>query len=230
MGDGNNPTRPGTLLVHRLYGIQTHSVLFLVLVLFDVFVTFADFNSDGINGILNVHNTLRAKIAKGIYVAKDNSKSPATNMQKMVWSDELQRSAQNFANSCPTGHSGTPGVGENIFWYWTTVNIKDLNQYGISASQGWEKEFQEYGWPYEKYDRNLYEGGISHATQMAWANSNQIGCGVTQCPDGSWKKITVVCQYKPPGNYFGQMIYDDGPTCSNCPKGTSCESSTGLCV
>ena len=35
-------------------------------------------------GILNVHNTLRSKIAKGTYVAKKDRKPSATNMLQMV--------------------------------------------------------------------------------------------------------------------------------------------------
>ncbi|CAD6196139.1 unnamed protein product [Caenorhabditis auriculariae] len=189
----------------------------------------ANFGSSGQQGILNAHNNLRSSIALGNYVVKGARKATATNMLQMKWDSGLEQSAQNYANRCPTGHSGTNGVGENLYWYWSS-NVGDLNQYGAMASAAWAKEFQDKGWPTNYFDNNLFNTGIGHATQMAWANSGKIGCGVSQCQDGSWQKVTVVCQYKPPGNYLGQYIYNSGKTCSQCPSGTQCVQNSGLCA
>ncbi|CAA94344.1 SCP domain-containing protein [Caenorhabditis elegans] len=192
----------------------------------------ADFGSSGQNGIINAHNTLRSKIAKGTYVAKGTQKSPGTNLLKMKWDSAVAASAQNYANGCPTGHSGDAGLGENLYWYWTSGSLGDLNQYGSAASASWEKEFQDYGWKSNLMTIDLFNTGIGHATQMAWAKSNLIGCGVKDCGRDSngLNKVTVVCQYKPQGNFINQYIYVSGATCSGCPSGTSCETSTGLCV
>lgn len=48
-------------------------------------------------------------------------------------------------------------------------------------------------------DADLFDSGIGHATQMAWAETNKIGCGVKNCgKDSSMNnmyKVAVVCQY-----------------------------------
>ncbi|CAL2040817.1 unnamed protein product [Caenorhabditis brenneri] len=193
----------------------------------------ADFNFNGQNGIINAHNALRSKIAKGTYVAKGTQKPAGANILKMKWDATVASSAQSYANGCPNGHSGAPGLGENLYWYWTSGSLGDLNQYGEKASASWESEFQKYGWKSNLLTVDLFNTGIGHATQMAWAKSNLVGCGVKDCgrdASNGMNKVTVVCQYKPQGNYLNQYIYVSGNTCSGCPSGTKCESSTGLCI
>ncbi|CAB3409436.1 unnamed protein product [Caenorhabditis bovis] len=189
------------------------------------------FSSTGQSQILNVHNTLRSRLAKGTYVAKGTRKPSGSNILKMKWDASVAASAQAYANQCPTGHSGVNGLGENLYWYWTSASLGDLNRFGAMASQAWEKEFQDYGWKTNKFDMALFNTGVGHATQMAWAKTGLIGCGVKNCgKDRGMNKVAVVCQYKPAGNYLGQNIYESGATCSKCPSGTKCESASGLCV
>ncbi|CAI5447269.1 unnamed protein product [Caenorhabditis angaria] len=204
----------------------------LVLLSFVVIGINAQFSSTGQASIVNAHNDLRSQIAKGTYTAKGTKKPAGSNILKMKWDSSLQAQAQAYANTCPTGHSGTNGVGENLYWLWTSGSLGDLNQYGAKASAAWANEFQQYGWASNLLTVDLFNTGIGHATQMAWAKTGTIGCGVKACYDNSNKmnKVAVVCQYKPPGNYLNQYIYTTGSTCSACPSGTSCESSSGLCV
>ena len=42
-----------------------------------------------------------------------------------------------------------------------------------------------------------------HYTQVVWANTLSVGCGVAVCPTGT----IVVCNYAPPGNYVGEKPY-----------------------
>ncbi|KAF1758024.1 hypothetical protein GCK72_014482 [Caenorhabditis remanei] len=204
---------------------------FVLLLLFIIGCN-ADFGFTGQNGIVNAHNTLRSKIAKGNYVAKGTQKPSGANILKMKWDSSIATSAQNYANRCPTGHSGTSGLGENLYWYWTSGSLGDLNQYGAAASAAWEDEFQKYGWNSNLLTIDVFNTGIGHATQMAWAKTNLIGCGVKDCgrDTNGLNKVTVVCQYKPQGNYLNQYIYVSGTPCSGCPSGTKCETITGLCV
>lgn len=62
---------------------------------------------------------------------------------------------------------------------------------------------------------------------MAWSSTWKVGCGVKRCQSGS--QIVVVCHYDPAGNIVNRNVYSHGSTCSACPGGTTCDSSTGLC-
>ncbi|PIC34968.1 hypothetical protein B9Z55_014469 [Caenorhabditis nigoni] len=192
------------------------------------------FSKTGQNNIVDAHNKLRSSIAKGTYIARGTKKPAGSNILKIKWDKTVAASAQSFANKCPTGHSKGTGYGENLYWRWSTSSPKDLNEFGLRASDAWSSEFGKYGWKTNKMDRALFGSGVGHATQMAWANTGGIGCGVKNCGKDKTKngmyKVVVVCQYKGPGNYMGQDIYKSGKTCSSCPSKTKCEKSTGLCV
>ncbi|PIC24616.1 hypothetical protein B9Z55_017880 [Caenorhabditis nigoni] len=193
------------------------------------------FSSTGQTGIVNVHNVLRSKIAKGTYNAAGTIEPAAANMRKMIWDASLATSAQNYVNGCPDDHSGTSGVGENMYWSWSSqAPPSNLDSFGVSASNSWEKEFQDYGWTSIVLDMATFNTGIGHATQMAWANTNLVGCGVKNCGKdstmGNMYKVEVVCQYKSQGNILNTNIYQKGNSCSACASGSTCEVSSGLCA
>uniref|UniRef100_A0A1I7TDQ9 SCP domain-containing protein n=1 Tax=Caenorhabditis tropicalis TaxID=1561998 RepID=A0A1I7TDQ9_9PELO len=126
----------------------------------------------------------------------------------------------------------------SLLWIHMLISLtKNKNNsffQGTAASAAWEKEFQDYGLNSINMDVALFNSGVGHATQMIWANTNLIGCGVKNCGRDStmmnMNKISVVCQYKKPGNVMGQPIYQKGETCSSCPASSKCDASSGLCV
>uniref|UniRef100_A0A8R1DUF2 SCP domain-containing protein n=1 Tax=Caenorhabditis japonica TaxID=281687 RepID=A0A8R1DUF2_CAEJA len=194
----------------------------------------AQFGPEAQDDIVNAHNALRSSIAKGEYVAKGISEPSAADMLKISWDNSVATSAQNYANTCPTGHSHEEGLGENLFWSWASGSLEPIDQYGEEAASSWEQEFQSYGWTSNILDVATFNTGIGHATQMAWSKTGLVGCGVKDCgPDPSmnnWNQVVVVCQYKEQGNILNAPIYDEGDTCSACPSGTSCEVEAGLCA
>ncbi|CAI2351494.1 unnamed protein product [Caenorhabditis sp. 36 PRJEB53466] len=206
---------------------------FLVLLSLFAFSS-AQFSSSAQTEIVNEHNSLRSSIAKGTFVARETTEPEAADMLKLKWDNSLATSAQNYANTCPTGHSGDDGIGENIFWSWSSGSLGSLDEYGVTASDSWQQEFQDNGWTSNVLDVATFNTGIGHATQMVWSKTGSIGCGVKNCgPDPSmnnWNQVVVVCQYKQQGNILNSPIYKKGSTCSACPSGTSCESSSGLCA
>ncbi|UMM33272.1 hypothetical protein L5515_006813 [Caenorhabditis briggsae] len=194
--------------------------------------TSAKFTAVGIKHILRAHNDLRSDIALGVYDAAGSIKPPATNMRKMTWDSSLATSAQAFAETCPTNHSNADGLGENIFFSYSATDKNSLDYYGARASQLWEEEFQQYGWDSTTMDDNA--SNIKDATQMAWAETGLIGCGVKVCgkdkSGASQFKYVVVCHYKKPGNKIGAEIYQPGDTCTACSAGLTCETASGLCA
>ncbi|MCP4457937.1 MAG: hypothetical protein GY816_07935 [Cytophagales bacterium] len=115
----------------------------------------------------------------------------------LVWSKDLAISSKNWAESlainCDLSHSDG-AYGENI-WMGTTdaFTMKDVVDL-------WGIEIANYN-----YSENSCDTGevCGHYTQIVWANTTEVGCGVASC-DGSdvW-----VCQYLPQGNYIGEKPY-----------------------
>lgn len=65
------------------------------------------------------------------------------------------------------------------------------------------------------YDfRNPAYGATSgHFTQVVWASTQRIGCGIRSCPQGvnfngrTYRGSVFVCEYDPPGNYLGAINF-----------------------
>ncbi|VDM77553.1 unnamed protein product [Strongylus vulgaris] len=62
----------------------------------------------------------------------------------------------------------------------------------------------------------------SNMTQMAWAGSYRLGCGMRNCGDFR----AFVCRYGPRGNIYQEQIYVPGPVCGSCFAGNCID---GLC-
>lgn len=125
----------------------------------------------------------------------------------LVWNETLAASARRWANACvdrvaPAGmidHNpdrdaslGQP-VGENI--YATTAPKADP----VVAVQGWAGEAKFYD-----RARNACAGGMcGHYTQLIWAATREVGCGIGHCPRLEYS-TTLVCDYAPAGNIIGE--------------------------
>ncbi len=145
-------------------------------------------------GNLRVHNCARRTVV------------PAANprIPPLRWSPALAQTAQGWANQCIWQHSGTPGLGENLYAAapWSAAQT--------AAATSWASEFAYYN-----YAANTCASGeqCGHYTQMVWRSTAQVGCAIRNCsigtPFGSqfpnW--TIVVCNYSPPGNYIGQRPY-----------------------
>ncbi|CAL2042540.1 hypothetical protein CAEBREN_00080 [Caenorhabditis brenneri] len=194
----------------------------------------AGFSPEGQAAIVKAHNELRSAVANGKYVAKDTPLGPANNMRKLSWDNDLAKYAQSYADTCPEGHlKGDKDYGENLYWAYSSAPMNELDPFGVKASQRWEGEFKEFGYLCDTYTKKTNEFGIGHATQMLWAETTLIGCGIKNCGKGGKKDmytVAVVCRYRKPGNWINSNIYNKGEPCSKCPPGTKCEKETGLCV
>lgn len=144
----------------------------------------------GLEGITARHNELRASVGVG----------------PMVWDPDLAATAQAWAEACvdaeaPAGlidhndgrSDGHPWyVGENIFGSSGPTAPAD-------AVTLWFSEMADYD-----YDSNTCAPGAvcGHYTQVVWATSTNLGCGVHMCP--LTYGYTVVCNYGPGGNDGGR--------------------------
>lgn len=132
--------------------------------------------------ILDVHNRLRSDV----------------NVPPLLWSEELENYAQEWANYLSQEnifeHSpgvGLSGSGENIAAGSSMTQMLNL----------WIEERDDYE---GSSNTCRIDNGCLHYTQMVWRNTTQIGCGVA--PHERYGNV-MVCNYSPPGNYIGQRPY-----------------------
>ena len=141
---------------------------------------------------VNAHNCTRRTVVP----------AATPRLPLLRWSATLATTAQNYANNCVYAHSGSAGLGENIYAAapWSSSEK--------TAVSSWVSEASSYD-----YALNGCTGTCGHYTQVVWRNSASVGCGIKNCssntPFGSqfpnW--TIVVCNYSPAGNVIGLRPY-----------------------
>ncbi|CAK5080909.1 unnamed protein product [Meloidogyne enterolobii] len=185
----------------------------------------------GRDAVVYWHNYFRAELVAGRVKNKTGELLPkAKDMMQMYFSPELEKQAQEWADKCTYSHSDPYGnYGENFYAYARMDNDSAAIEYVV---KGWWSELEYRGalGPYPGQDCVAFDApqnnrGIGHWTQLAWYNTNQVGCGIGRCPK---YKSYVVCQYKPPGNVYTGCVYHAGEPCTSCPN--SCNAISKLCL
>ncbi|XP_014367815.2 venom allergen 5 [Papilio machaon] len=188
-----------------------------------------------IRGIVDGHNFRRQQLAQGAVPGHP----AASDMKYMVWDEELAAKARKWASNNVFEHnpdktigSGRFKTGENLYYFGSSNPDAKLNiEQGLSA---WFDEYKDYS--YGPMTRSLFDGSsqvqIGHYTQMAWADTTYVGCGLSQYSENSMKTFLLVCNYGPSGNILGQVPYtaseegSEGLVCSigdcSMPYGDNC--------
>uniref|UniRef100_A0AAX7TEN0 LCCL domain-containing protein n=1 Tax=Astatotilapia calliptera TaxID=8154 RepID=A0AAX7TEN0_ASTCA len=177
--------------------------------------------------ILDLHNKLRGQVYP-----------PASNMEYMVWDTELERTAEEWAETCLWEHGPAgllPQIGQNLGAHWGRYRPP------TSHVQAWYDEVKDYSFPYPQ-ECNPYcpfrcSGPVcTHYTQvLVWATSSRIGCAINLCYNMNvwgqiWAKaVYLVCNYSPKGNWWGHAPYKHGTPCSSCPPSYGGGCKDNLC-
>ncbi|XP_072024310.1 peptidase inhibitor 15-like isoform X2 [Amphiura filiformis] len=150
----------------------------------------------------------------------------AANMEYMTWDEDLATMAVEYSEKCIWGHGTVPNIspyssiGQNLWIRGGTTQQPGPGP-GVTA---WHNEVDDYN-----YDSNSCKTGkqCGHYTQIVWASSRAVGCGLAYCADtenwsvdNSW---ILTCHYGPAGNYVGAKPYVTGQSC------TQCDSEIGEC-
>ena len=95
-------------------------------------------------------------------------------MKSIKWDDTLAARAQEWANTCPGGHSDLPfTIGENIYWSWSSGEITG-NGLGAAASEAWADERHDVGSISELSPSYAFKSNTGHWTQMIWAETATV--------------------------------------------------------
>lgn len=142
------------------------------------------------NGMTAAHNAARANVTP----------PASTPIPPLSWSGNLAAVAQAYAEKCVWEHS-MGEYGENLY----ASAGQETTPGDVVTS--WVSEVAEYD-----YSTNGCSGVCGHYTQVVWADSSKLGCGVANCTTGSpfdgfpeWQ--IWVCNYDPPGNFNGEKPY-----------------------
>uniref|UniRef100_A0A3Q2DM17 Cysteine-rich secretory protein LCCL domain containing 2 n=1 Tax=Cyprinodon variegatus TaxID=28743 RepID=A0A3Q2DM17_CYPVA len=176
--------------------------------------------------ILQLHNKLRGNVYP-----------TASNMEYMVWDDELERSATHWAEVCQWDHGPQDlimSIGQNLAVHYGRYRSPAFHV------QAWYDEVKDYTYPYP-YECNPWcpercSGPMcTHYTQLVWATTNRVGCAVHVCPrmnvwGETWENaVYLVCNYSPKGNWIGEAPYQHGRPCSQCPPSYGGGCRNNLC-
>jgi len=147
------------------------------------------------NTLLDAHN--RVRTTEGVPIAGWDATIAGFAQQ---WASQLAQ------NGCRMAHRPREGAwkqryGENLFMQQTTGSLAGFNYQKVV--QSWADEKQHYT-PGPLRDFSSYPDQVGHYTQIIWATSTRLGCGISTCQTGGWNTLLVVCNYNPPGNYIGQ--------------------------
>ena len=194
--------------------------------------TAREFTDEGKQIILDKHNELRRRVAKGL----EPNQPEASNMRALVWNEELAAVAQRWADQCTFGHdserkkSDGTYVGQNAY---IGMSSQTSDQASLMASMGgsaqaWYDEVTDPGFDAANIKPYVFSSGTGHYTQVVWAETEEMGCGWTYYEEDGWQKSLVVCNYAVGGNMVSASMYEQGAACSACPAGYSCDD--GLCV
>ena len=126
--------------------------------------------------------------------------------------------------------------GENMH-YWSATYEIPTNEFLNQTSFSWWNELYKFGGISTSnvtYDRDLPYG---HWSQMAWGNTQFVGCGMSRFTNESkpgWTYDLIFCNYYPPGNVINAPIYEIGEPCKNDGECTTlpnstCDTEMGLC-
>ncbi|KAJ3367012.1 hypothetical protein GGF32_000073 [Allomyces javanicus] len=126
-------------------------------------------------------------IASGIVTAHNTLRTAAGVHNRINWDGGLASFAENRARTqaarCSLSHNGSGGKGENLAMGLATDLGSVLSMVGRWAAEG--------------------NHGFNHFTQMAWAQSTRVGCGLAE----GCGRAYLACNYEPAGNMAGQTIW-----------------------
>lgn len=139
-------------------------------------------NAASIEEMLNAHNELRR----------------ARQIRPLKWSFSLAESAQQWADHLAfigvMEHNLRLRAGQNLYV------IRGATTRPALVVRRWAEEARDYR-ESENYCR---PGAVcGHFTQIIWAGTEEVGCGVAGGKRGQF----WVCFYLPPGNVVGQKPY-----------------------
>ncbi|KAJ7375079.1 hypothetical protein OS493_001811 [Desmophyllum pertusum] len=158
---------------------------------------------------------------------------PAADIEYLFWDENLANLAQMWSNQCEWDH-GFDEFGDD---YLNPVSFKSREGQNLARKWGalenpedrvkpWYLEHQYYSYSKFGSTDSCSKEPCGHYTQLVWAKSKHIGCGVKWCDKDfdqphPWipGETVVTCDYGQTGNIIGEYPHKKGTPCSKCASG-----------
>ncbi|ENN75482.1 scoloptoxin SSD976 [Dendroctonus ponderosae] len=200
--------------------------------------TNVNFNKQMKDYIMELHNKKRNIIALGEDEQVPEKVRKAADMNVLQWHVHLEYVARCHSRQCDFNHDECrvvpdfDRVGQNIYTKSFTnkdpdhVDTKSIIDQGV---EGWYNEIKHATEDiYNQWDKTSESSG--HYTQLIWAKTTHIGCGLSQTRNHKKLTFYLVCNYGLQGNIKQKPIYSVGEPCSKCPEDKECNPQfKGLC-
>ncbi|KAK3780234.1 hypothetical protein RRG08_032346 [Elysia crispata] len=146
--------------------------------------------------ILKEHNDVREE-------------QPAKHMPSLIWSIKLAYLAQQWTDKCDYGHQDGKPWGENIGLMDDARNNAGtiahvIGQWAAQSHYNTVGNFKCCG---------PNTSSCCDFTQMIWADTTMVGCGVSNCPNLGSGAAYFACYYYPKGNSFKKACGPKGNRC-----------------
>merc|ERR1711892_971212 len=148
--------------------------------------TFSGVSEAGKAAILDRHNELRRRVAKGEELGGINPPQPqASNMKKLVWNEELATIAQRLVDQCVFAHDSEIDLldgtytGQNLYIASSSAESSEsaVQLALANAAQNWYNEVTAPGFDSTGVSSYVFNSGTGHYTQVVWAETGEVGCG-----------------------------------------------------
>ena len=129
-------------------------------------------------------------------VAAHNAVRSKVGVSPLVWSDDMAKVAQEWANTLVAKgafeHRTDHRYGENL------LEASGFEPTPAQVVSAWAEEAKDY-----QYSANSCSGVCGHYTQVVWRDTKAVGCAVGR---DAAREIWV-CNYAPYGNVVGERPY-----------------------
>uniref|UniRef100_A0A5K3G5X1 SCP domain-containing protein n=2 Tax=Mesocestoides corti TaxID=53468 RepID=A0A5K3G5X1_MESCO len=148
---------------------------------------------------------------------RENVDPPASNMQLMKYSPELEDLAKQAAQIFCANLYSDLSVHSQFRGCGTVVHSGDKENQTIISNLNavYKQEMRMYN-----YDTNACSEFCYNLKTMLWSQTTAVGCTIEAC-QGS-KNYLTACVYKPGDFSVRDRPYEKGQSCTKCPSGFDC--------